>query len=336
MTTSSSPFHTTGKRDYFFDNAKFILIALVVISHAITPLIEWHQFSRGLYLLLFSFHMPLFLFISGYFAKKAVAQHEFVKPIQKLLVPYIIFQVIYSFFYHDIMGQQLNVPIFEPHWSLWFLLTLFSFYFIIHLFKFSPYMIVLAILLGVAIGFGEPTTLFSISRTIVFFPFFLAGYFIKRHHFEFLQLARLKIIGAAIFILSFVIFYFYAYDIPYELFYGNESYQAMGFEHAAAGGAYRLLAYVATIAISIAFLAFVPQEKQPMSIYAKNTLYVYLLHGFIFRYLRETEFYDGMDTVFEVFLLALGCIIFTFILSSAIVKKVTQPLIEPFSYFSKK
>ncbi|MFB4165573.1 acyltransferase family protein [Alteribacillus sp. JSM 102045] len=336
MTSSSSPSHISGKRDYFFDNVKFLLIALVVISHAITPLIEWHQFSRGLYLLLFSFHMPLFLFISGFFAKKAVQQREFIKPIQKLLVPYIIFQVIYTFFYYDVMGDDLKVPIFEPHWSLWFLLTLFSFYFLIHLFKFSPYMIIIATTLGIAIGFGEPTSLFSLSRTIVFFPFFLAGYFMKRHHFDFLFHARIKILGVAVFVVTFVVFYYYAYDIPYELFYGNESYQAMGFDNMAAGGVFRLLAYLVTIAVSIAFLAFVPQEKRPMSEYAKNTLYVYLLHGFIFRYLRDTEFYDGMDTVFEVGLLAIGCIIFTVILSSAIVKKVTQPLIEPFSYFSRK
>ncbi|SDI31015.1 Fucose 4-O-acetylase [Alteribacillus persepolensis] len=326
---------TTKQRDYFFDNAKFVLIVLVVFSHAITPLIAWHQFSRGLYLLLFSFHMPLFLFISGYFAKKAVAQKQWIKPLQKLLVPYIIFQVIYSFFYFDVENQSFHIPIFEPHWSLWFLLTLFSYYLIIHLFKFSPYMIIAAIVLGVLIGYGDPFSWFSLSRTIVFLPFFLAGYFLKREHFTFLFHARMKILGAAILIGIFAIFYVYAYDIPYELFYGNTSYNEMGVNNVM-GTIYRLLAYVVTFLVSIAFLTFIPQDKRTISQYAKNTLYVYLLHGFLFRYLRETEVYEGINTVFEVFLIACFCVAFSIFLSSAFVRKAAQPLIEPFTFFKNK
>ncbi|WP_240378042.1 acyltransferase family protein [Bacillus piscicola] len=322
------------QRDYFFDNAKFILIILVVFSHAITPLIGVSQLARTLYLLLFSFHMPLFLFASGYFAKKTVAKREMIKPIQKLFVPYLIVQIIYTFFYYDVYGRELDFSLLEPHWSLWFLLTLFSFYYLVHLFKFSPYFIIAALVIGVAIGYADITPVFSLARTAVFFPFFLAGYFLERRHLSFLSHPWMKPIATLVILITCVFLYMYAFDIPYELFYGSKSYKELGFDGISAG-VYRLCAYVFTVIVSLAFLALVPAEKQSFSHYATQTLYVYLLHGFLFRYLRETSFYDGIDTVFEISLIAVGCIIYAFLLSTPVIKKITQPILEPFAYFKQ-
>lgn len=56
-------------RDYFFDNARAILIFLVVLGHLLQPYTSEDKFLQALYLLIYSFHMPTFLFISGYFAK---------------------------------------------------------------------------------------------------------------------------------------------------------------------------------------------------------------------------------------------------------------------------
>lgn len=323
------------ERDYFFDNAKLILIVLVVISHAITPLIGTSDLNRTLYLLLFSFHMPLFLFISGYFAKKAVAKRELMKPIQKLLIPYLVMQIIYSFFYYDVYGWELEFSLFHPHWSLWFLLTLFTYYYLIHLFKFSPYFIIIAIAIGILSGYIEVGSCFSLSRTLVFFPFFLAGYYVKREHFQFLYHKGMKFTAVLFLVITTLVTYFFAFNIPYELLYGNTSYTALGLNGWSAG-IWRIGAYVMSIAMSIAFLTLIPKDKTTFSHFAKNTLYVYLLHGFIFRYLRETNFYEGIDTVFETFLLILGSIIFAFILSSNTVKKVARPVLEPVAFLKRK
>ena len=55
------------KREYRFDNAKFILILLVVFGH----ILEHFQgrYVPGIYRTVYLFHMPMFIFISGYFAK---------------------------------------------------------------------------------------------------------------------------------------------------------------------------------------------------------------------------------------------------------------------------
>ncbi|MFZ7944441.1 acyltransferase family protein, partial [Neobacillus sp. 19] len=59
----------TSKRSKYFDNAKFILIFLVVFGHLISPLKERDRILFTLYTVIFLFHMPAFIFISGYFAK---------------------------------------------------------------------------------------------------------------------------------------------------------------------------------------------------------------------------------------------------------------------------
>ncbi|WP_368917457.1 acyltransferase family protein, partial [Staphylococcus haemolyticus] len=76
------------KRDYFFDNARAILIFLVVFGHMIQPYTSESKYLSALYLLIYSFHMPSFLFISGYFAKHLDKPHYLENVAKKLIAPY--------------------------------------------------------------------------------------------------------------------------------------------------------------------------------------------------------------------------------------------------------
>ncbi|MGG3906453.1 acyltransferase family protein [Geobacillus stearothermophilus] len=58
------------ERDYYFDNAKCALMLLVVFGHFLRPYIDGVLWVHSLYTWIFFFHMPAFIFISGYFAKK--------------------------------------------------------------------------------------------------------------------------------------------------------------------------------------------------------------------------------------------------------------------------
>jgi len=57
------------ERDYFFDNLKAVLIFLVVLGHFLLP-IHGESVLVVVKRLIYVFHMPLFVFVSGYFAKK--------------------------------------------------------------------------------------------------------------------------------------------------------------------------------------------------------------------------------------------------------------------------
>lgn len=75
-------------RDNQFDNIKAILIFCVVLGHVIS------NFGRTgsaavTYDIIFSFHMPAFLFVSGYFAK-----YNPKKIFASLFPLYVIFQIL--------------------------------------------------------------------------------------------------------------------------------------------------------------------------------------------------------------------------------------------------
>lgn len=318
----------TEARDYFFDNAKFLLIVLVVMGHAVVPYIGDHTGVRTLYLIIYSFHMPLFFLIAGYFAKRAIDRRQFWKPIQTILLPYMIFQGIYAVFYYFIEDRELVYPLLEPLWSLWFLLSLFTFYLLMVFFKYSIYLLIPAVLLGMLAGVWEIGPVLSISRTLVFFPFFLLGYFMKKSWMNQVRTMIKPKAGMVVFAGAAILLYPFADSIMFEWFYGSESYESLG-AGTAAGMAVRLGLYVITIFMSLCFLALVPSHPTAYSALALNTMYVYLLHGFLLRYLRTTEFYTAFDGHIEVILYIAAAAVYTFVLSTNTIKKIFWPLIEP-------
>ena len=56
------------QREYLFDNYKVLLILLVVIGHFIEPSNDQNPFLYELKWGIVAFHMPAFIFISGYFS----------------------------------------------------------------------------------------------------------------------------------------------------------------------------------------------------------------------------------------------------------------------------
>ena len=74
----------TKERDYLFDNYKAILIILVVVGHFIEVASEDNVGMQMLKWMIFSFHMPAFIFISGYFSKKTYSLKILCR---RLLVP---------------------------------------------------------------------------------------------------------------------------------------------------------------------------------------------------------------------------------------------------------
>ena len=58
-------------REYSFDNFKGVLIILVVFAHLLGT-VSRGVVAEGVYRLVYSFHMPMFIFLFGYFAKFAV------------------------------------------------------------------------------------------------------------------------------------------------------------------------------------------------------------------------------------------------------------------------
>ena len=66
-----------AKRSQKWDILKLILIFLVVLGHGVDYFTRSSEFMKGLFLFIYSFHIPVFIFVSGVFSKNTVNQKRF-------------------------------------------------------------------------------------------------------------------------------------------------------------------------------------------------------------------------------------------------------------------
>lgn len=318
-----------SSRDYYFDNLKYILILFVVIGHTIEPIIVSSHTLSTLYKFFYFFHMPLFVFISGYFSKNLNSKDYAKKTISNILVPYLIFQTLYSSM-HYLIYKDVFYGFFSPYWIMWYLFCLNFWKIILPFVTKIKYNIILFFTLGIMVGYMTDAGYHaSIQRIFAFFPYFLLGYYFERKYLEKLFNLSVRLISLVILFTSLLLIYFYGQNIqiqwltmpiPYQDFNHIEWY----------AGLFRALVYCVSITISICILSLIPNRKLLyISEAGKRTLYIYLYHGFLILYLKSTDFYFQINTKFEkVGLIILGMVI-TFMLSLKIIETITKPIVSP-------
>ena len=173
----------------YWDNIKMLLIFLVVLGHAIAYA-QWAG-DTGLlcvYNCIFSFHMPVFVFISGYFSKRITGPRK--KDIEILLYPYLVFQVLNVFYVRYIEHNPASWNMFIPLHQNWYILALFMWRLIIPYFQYVNKWMGIAIALGLSLIFSKyqvPNNLFALNYVFVFLPFFVLGYYIDETDIQKIQ-----------------------------------------------------------------------------------------------------------------------------------------------------
>jgi len=322
-------------RDVTLDNFKFILIALVVMGHAVEPLIGQFAWINLTYIFIYLFHMPMFAYVSGAVSDPKLDGKAIYNLATKLLIPYLILEVIYSVFdYVAFPGGALKITILKPYWILWYLVSLILWRLLFSVFHRLKHPIFIATVAGVMIGVTGFEYFLALGRTFVFFPFFLIGYY--KHNDI---LARLngfqarRYIGAAILLISFGALFFYLnrYSIELPWLYGARSYswlKATIYE----GAIIRTSLYVIAALLGISVLAVTSDKSRFFTSYGKHTLPIYIFHGLILKSILALGFYDYINSDLEaltVFILALFLLP---ILSSHIARLLMRIVTNPFSY----
>lgn len=323
------------KRNAYFDNAKLFLIFLVVFGHMIQPFTEGSSGMNTLYLWIYTYSMPAFIFLAGFFAKGSGDKKYITNLAKKLLLPYITFQILYSGYYLMIGKSSWQTGIFSPHWSLWFLFSLFSWHILLVLFKRIPPImsVTVAVLLGLAIGYIDDVgNAFSLSRTFAFFPYFLLGYWLTNDHVMLVKRRAIKITG--IFAMAIIALLIYvAPDINSGWLLASKSYADLGIP--AYGGVARLLVYATSTIMAISVLSWIPVRNFKLTSLGERTLYVYLLHGFFIQFFREADLFK-VDHVLDLLGLGILSALIVFVLSSRPIMLIWEPMIEgSVSYFRK-
>lgn len=253
----------------YWDNVKGILILLVVLGHMLQLLPGGSD--SAVYKLIYLFHMPLFVFCSGFMGSYAPR-----KILKSLVVPYIVLQLLCCV----LTGQTVQLT--TPYWMLWYLPALAVWRISIPFLDLCGKKWVCACLLGLVLlgclaGFDDSIGYFaSFSRILVFYPYFAAGYFLKKHGGapSVLTLPAVpKLCAALTALLCFGLFLWFAPGIRAEWLYGAHSYTAGGYTVF-----FRALHYAAAAVIGFAVLLFVPKQKTVFSTWGKNSFLLYAAH----------------------------------------------------------
>jgi fucose 4-O-acetylase-like acetyltransferase len=80
---------------HFIDFLRCFAVLLVLLGHSIQYTVNDFD-SVFLFRLIYSFHMPLFFFMSGYLSAKADWQHFLSKRFKTLLIPFFAWACFYS------------------------------------------------------------------------------------------------------------------------------------------------------------------------------------------------------------------------------------------------
>lgn len=275
-------------REYQFDNMKALLIFLVVLGHILHDFGMDQPLGDALYKIIFSFHMPAFLFVSGYFARyrpKAL--------FTRLFPLYLIFQCLHylmDFIGNSVLeGQLTTVPLqfFTPRFTLWYLLAVLAYQLLIPVIEVEGTREKVK-LLAAAVGFGllmgltpDNDNFMAMTRIVTFLPFFLLGYYERRiRFFERMKKRHGKVQKAATggFLAAILILIGVFHEqINDKWFLGTKSYGEGG------GTWYIRLAIYAVAFLWIWILrTWIPERRLPfVEKIGKNTLPVYLIHGLI-------------------------------------------------------
>lgn len=206
---------------------KGFLILMVVVGHFgqtignILP--ESVSFIfQGFILFIYSFHMPLFVFVSGYLSKNLEKRRS--KAFADLMIPYLIFQCFCGICILILTKSwEVFSNIFVPQMGAWYLLALFIWRMLLpEMIKIRHVMVYAVIISIITCCFTEIGTTMALKKVLGFMVFFLMGYYTNQ--FGIYRLRMMSVWSARILLLielaAFIstTYIFHWYDIVLSIF----------------------------------------------------------------------------------------------------------------------
>lgn len=336
-------------RNHWYDNIKGVLVLLVVFGHLLTDVRGAYDdiLPKWVYLFLYTFHMPLFIMLSGYFYR----ENRYLRVIQ-LFVVYVVWQVLLGSWFAFTEGIPLlsldnpGLNVLKPYWALWYLMAIVVWYVV------TPYVtqlkgyVLYALLFALLFGFqADATGFFALRKVIMFYPFFLIGNWMsERNTLNFFELpkraehrTRYRVGGAIVFsgltLLLLASMRFQKEDAFYHI--GNLFKFRFAYDEAVPDAIWSgpfafLIVYTVAILMAISFALIIPGRKLPFFTRAgKFSLYVYLVHVFLivaWKAVVPTAFMPTSWLQLTV-LFGVAFVMVAFIISPPVVR-LFRPLVE--------
>ena len=278
----------------YFDNLKGLLIALVVVGHVISPVIATNPTANVLHHAIYLFHMPLFVFTTGLFSSSVFSGG--ILKVERIF-SYILLALGLQLFavvpFHSLEELLSNLFVFNS--AAWYLFSCATWFLITPLIdrmKPAPALALSVFVSLIAGGLPQLGDFLSLSRTLVFLPWFVGGRLVRPE--QVLQFARdrkvcLPLAAGGVVALAFYIFAHLTIEPHFYLVYGAMPYQGL----LLTGVLGRIVFDITAAMISCLALMLVSDKRNPLLGYlGEHTLEIFVLHRFARMALRVTGFYD--------------------------------------------
>lgn len=288
---------TKIERNILIDILKGLAIFLVVFGHFIQYYDVTHNiafFSDTIFKFIYSFHMPLFIFLSGFLfydtIKKYSAKEIIFKKFKRILIPLFIVSIVglllmilkNNFASFNLLIKDYLHLLFTGYWFVWALLMCFSTITIVSkLFKDKIYIYLIIFLLIFLLPDGSLTLYYKYML-----PFFLVGYYINKIKIDITKTnIFIKII---IPILFFVMLFFfkdnyYIYTFGMELNLTNFSNQIYIILYRYIIGFLGIFSlYILTNNLVVSNNSIIKNILKPICYLSKYTYEIYLISSLIF------------------------------------------------------
>ena len=316
--------NTINMRNYKFDNFKFLLMFLVVFGHSL-ELFKGDE-RKLVYQIIYLFHMPAFIFITGYFAK-----FQPKKIVRRYLITYLVFQTLYLIFDAIVIKEttEFTLQYTKPYWHLWFLMAAGFYYTLIPFIqtqnkKYQIGIMVVSVVVSLLAGYDKTVgyTL-TLSRVLTFVPFFTIGYYSAKHK-NWLQnklgKKQKSIIAIGSFFICVVsVYWLKTQTIKTTILYGSVNYEKASYDMWIRG-----LLLLFALAWIIALLLLMPNCKIPIiSICGQHTFWVFILQGFILRLEKKYQIYQYVQGV-NLLLAAVSSLVILVVMSYPWIEKIKR------------
>lgn len=182
------------KRLVYLDRLKGFLIMLVVLGHIIQCSCQNYD-NNIIFRYIYSFHMPLFFFISGFLNYRdnpilSILKRRFFS----LIIPFFSWLIVSSIIKGNInLGHLVDVIMKPDNGGLWFLWVLFFCIVIMHIVSFigikskikQEYLALVMCLLLTLLSLVTKTKIFGFNFISWYFLFYSIGFYYKKHELNF-------------------------------------------------------------------------------------------------------------------------------------------------------
>ncbi|TMQ90460.1 hypothetical protein ETD83_35365, partial [Actinomadura soli] len=333
-------------RDAYFDNVKFFLIMLVVLGHFWEVFRKDSGAANAAYTVVYAFHMPLFVFVSGYFSRGFMRSTDKFRGIfPTLIVPFAIFNALYRLLTFLNVDDFQLLGAFRPQYLMWFLVALVLWRLSAPLWSHLRYPVATAVALSLIAGSWSFNSDPTLCRAAGLLPFFVLGLTVGTGAGAagggpgpvdaLRSRAWTRWAGASVLLAALPAAYVWERGtvvpkIEHGVRLWNRGYEQMGFG-LLEGMSYRLLAMVFAVVLGAAFLAAVPRGRAWYTRLGTRTMYVYLLHGLVVQALHYGGVLDGrfLQSPAGLVLVTAGGLALGVVLATTPVVRLTRWAIEP-------